>query len=152
MPTMKTVEIRARQVAGFRTEAQAGAHAVTLDQPRPLGTDGGPMPLQLLETALAGCFVGTGYLIARQQKLAVRAIDVQVRGELDIEIGAGRSTAGRAGFTGLDVRIAVDADLSPADKAAFVAEIRRRCPVGENLENPTPVSYHMVEELPDRHD
>jgi uncharacterized OsmC-like protein len=151
MPTMKVVEIRARQVAGFKAEAQAGAHTVVLDQPRPLGTDGGPMPLQLLETALAGCFVGTGYIVARQRKLAVRGIDVQVRGELDIEIGAGRSTEGRAGFTGLDVRIAIDADMSPAEKQAFVAEIRRRCPVGENLENPTPVTYQMVEELAVRH-
>ncbi len=141
MPSMKAVQIRARQVAGFKTEAQAGEHQIVLDQPRPIGTDAGAMPLQLLQTALAGCFVGTGYIIARQRQITVRGIDVEVKGELDTEVSLGKTTEGRAGFTRLEVKITIDADMTPKDKEALVDEIRRRCPVSENLENPTPIRY-----------
>jgi putative redox protein len=144
MPSLKTVAVRARQVAAFKAEAQAGAHTIVLDQPQPLGTDAGAMPLQLLQTALAGCFVGTGYIIARQKKLTVREIRVDVHGELDTDVAAGRSNDGRAGFKGLDVSVSVDGDMTDEQKQAFVEEIRRRCPVSENLENPTPVRYRVA--------
>ncbi|MEW5956915.1 MAG: OsmC family protein [Chloroflexota bacterium] len=144
MANLKSVHIEARQVTGFKNEAQARGHTLIIDQPAPLSSDGGATPLEFLQMALAGCFISTGYIIARQRGLALRGLAVDISGVLDTEIGLGKSTAGRAGYTGLEVKVHLDADLSPAEKEALVAEIRRRCPVSDNLEQPTPVNFSLA--------
>ena len=76
--------------------------------------------------ALAGCFISTGHIIARQRGLSIRGIAVDISGVLDTDIVAGKSTVGRAGYTGLAV-------------------IRRRCSVLDNVEHPTPVTIELAE-------
>lgn len=144
MPTLKTVQIQGRQIAGFKNQAQVREHTLFLDQPPPLGSDAGPTPLELLQMAVAGCFISTGHIIARQRGLHVRGITVDINGVLDTDIVAGKSTAGRAGYTGLKLKVDIDADLTPAEKEAFVAEIRRRCAVLDNVEHPTPVAVALI--------
>ena len=39
----------------------------------------------------------------------------------------------RPGFQALRVKVAIDADLSPAEKQAVLEEIERRCPLADNL-------------------
>ena len=146
MAKLKTLRTHAEYAGPFKATAQAREHQLVLDQPAPLGTNAGAMPLEFLQMALAGCFVGTGYLIARQRQLPVRSIRAEVTGTLDVEVAAGRSEAGRAGFTGLTVNVAVDADLSAKEKEAFIAEVQRRCPVSDNLEHPTPVNFALVQD------
>lgn len=144
MTTLKTVHVQARQLAGFKNEAHARDHTLILDQPQPLGGDGGATPLEFLQMALAGCFISTGYIIARQRGLDVRTIAVDINGALNPEVTAGRNSQDRAGYAGLEVKVQVDGGLSQAEKEAFVAEIRRRCPVSDNLEHPTPLSFDVA--------
>ena len=145
MTTLKTVHIQARQIAGFKNQTQAREHTLIIDQPPPLGSDGGPTPLEFLQMALAGCFISTGHIIARQRGLNIRGIAVDISGVLDTDIVAGKSTVGRAGYTGLAVKVEIDADMTPAEKNAFGAEIRRRCSVLDNVEHPTPVTIELAE-------
>ena len=144
MPNIKTVEIEARQTRGFTISAAARMHNIAIDQPAPLGGDNGPTPLEYLLSSLAGCLIGTAFIIARQRQLAIRGMEVKVEGSLDTDVVGGRCTDCRAGFAQFNVTFVIDADMSPAEKEAFVAEVSHRCPVSDNLRNPTPMIFSVV--------
>lgn len=140
---MKKISVQAKLGPAFAIEVAAGDHRLKIDQPKAGGgTDTGPSPLEYLFAALAGCVGSIGRIVANQQKLPVRGMDIRVEGELDPAVLLGRNTDDRAGFRAITVTVDVDADLTPAQKAAFLHEVDRRCPVSENLLNATPV--HVV--------
>lgn len=127
----KTVVVEVKQGAGFETQCRAGKHVVVIDQPAAAGgTDAGPTPLDVQLMAVGGCVAAIGRIIANQQKLTLRGIEVTVEGQIDTDGLLGKPTA---------ARVTIDADLSAAEKARLVHEIERRCPVEENLLNPTPI-------------
>ena len=64
---------------------------------------------------------------------------------IDPAVLLGRSTGTRAGFQQIVVTVDVDADLSEAQKRAFLQEVDRRCPVSENLLNATPVAVRLAQ-------
>ena len=138
----KKVIVEAVQVDGFKIEAKSRQHVSIVDQPAAGGgADAGPTPLEYLFISLAGCIATIGQIIAKQQRLPVRKIEVDVEGELDTDIFMGKSSDGRAGFTGIQVRTRIDADMSQAEKEAFLKEIDARCPISDNIHNLTPIEF-----------
>ena len=78
----KKVRVEIKQGAGFRTECRSGKHTVIIDQPATAGgTDAGPTPLDYQLMALGGCIAAVGRIIASQQRLAIRGIEVVAEGE-----------------------------------------------------------------------
>jgi uncharacterized OsmC-like protein len=75
----------------------------------------------------------------------LRAIEAVVESELDFAKALGTAQEKRAGFTGFKIVAQVDADMSSADKKKFIEEIASRCPMCDNILNPTPVSYELKE-------
>lgn len=142
---VKTVHVQVRQHGGYRTECAAGKHTVIIDQSTAAGgTDAGPTPLEYQLMALGGCIAAIGRLITNQRKLPVRGFDMEIRGEIDTDPLLGKPSASRVGFRGIEVRVRVDADMTPEEKRKFIEEVEARCPISENLKNPTPV--HVVVE------
>lgn len=134
MPTIKTVTVTAQSLEGWQIEAHARDHVMRIDQPVALrGTDTGPTPLEHLFTALATCIVTTGKIVAFQQRLPYRGMQVEVSGELDTDFLMGRPGAERAGFTEIRVTATIDADLTLEEKQKFLSDVDKRCPVSENL-------------------
>ena len=143
---MKKISVQAKLGPAFAIEVAAGTHVLKIDQPKSGGgTDTGPSPLEYLFAALAGCVGSIGRIVASQQKLPVRDMDIRVEGELDPAVLLGRSTGTRAGFQQIVVTVDVDADLSEEQKRAFLQEVDRRCPVSENLLNATPVAVRLAQ-------
>ena len=143
---MKKIQVQAKLGPAFAIEVAAGGHSLYIDQPKAGGgTDTGPSPLEYLFAALAGCVGSIGRIVANQQRLAVRGMDIHVEGELDPAVLLGRSTGTRAGFQQIVVTVDVDADLSEEQKLAFLHEVDRRCPVSENLLNATPVAVRLAQ-------
>lgn len=142
---MKKISVQAKLGPAFAIEVAAGGHVLNIDQPKAGGgTDTGPSPLEYLFAALAGCIGSIGRIVASQQKLALRGMDIRVEGELDPAVLLGRNTEARAGFQRIVVTVDVDADLDDAQKLAFLHEVDRRCPVSENLLNATPVDVRLA--------
>ena len=142
----KTVKVEIKQGAGFRTECKAGKHIVIIDQPTPGGgTDAGPTPLDVQLMALGGCVAAIGRIMANQQKLVVRGIEVSVEADLDTDGLLGKPTAHRVGFSAITARVKIDADMTPAAKEKFLHDIDMRCPISENLKNITPVSIVLAQ-------
>lgn len=144
---MSAMEMKIEAVAGpkFAIEAQLGSHTCYIDQPKDkMGEDKGPSPLQYLLFSLAGCIGSIGRIIAMQKKIELRGMKITVSGAIDKDFLLGKTTEGRAGFTNIDVKVDVDADLSEEDKKQFVHEIDSRCPVSDNLMNGTTVSVETL--------
>ena len=98
---MKKIQVQAKLGPAFAIEVAAGDHQLYIDQPKAGGgTDTGPSPLEYLFAALAGCVGSIGRIVANQQRLAVRGMDIHVEGELDPAVLLGRSTGTRSVSSG----------------------------------------------------
>ncbi len=145
MPAMKTVEVEAKLGERFTIESQIRGHKLFVDQPAAAGgQDAGPTPLEYLFLSLGGCVGSIGRIVANQKRIALRGMRVTVSGALDANTLMGKAQENRAGFTGITVKVDIDADLSREEKQQFLEEIDRRCPVSDNLQKMTPVSIELV--------
>jgi uncharacterized OsmC-like protein len=125
----------------FKIESKIGNHTVFVDQPKTGGgEDAGPTPLEYFFLSLAGCIATIARIAAKQKRINLRAMDVKVEGELDIEALMGRNLDAHSGFGGITVRAKIDADMTKEEKEAFLHEVDRRCPVSDNIHNVTPVT------------
>jgi putative redox protein len=139
---IKTVSVNAVQKEGFTVEARSRQHISYVDQPTAGGgTDCGPTPLEYLFISLAGCIVNIGYIVAKQRRLPLRKIEVNVEGELDTDVFMGKRTDMRAGFSGIRVHVNIDADMTQEEKEAFLRDVDARCPISDNLHALTPIDY-----------
>jgi uncharacterized OsmC-like protein len=119
-----------------------GNHVALVDQPKAGGgTDSGPSPLDYLFVSLAGCIATIGHIIAKQRSLPVRGIQVNVEGELDLDILMGKRKDARAGFEGIRVITTIDADMTQAEKEQYLREIDERCPISDNIHKMTPMQF-----------
>jgi len=124
----------------------AGPHTVVVDQPAAAGgTDQGPTPLDYQLISLGGCITAIGRIIANQRQLPVRGIRVSIEGELNTDRLLGKPTQDRTGFSSIKAVVEIDADLSREEKARLLQEIDGRCPISDNLKNPTPVAIVLAE-------
>jgi len=144
--TTYKVRVDVKEVKNRIVEGKIRNHTLYIDQPKEFGADDtAPTPPETLAFALGSCFVSTGRLIAMQKKINLRAIEAVVECELDFANALGVSQEKRAGYTGFKIIAKIDADMSPDDKKNFLQEISSRCPMCDNILNPTPISYELKE-------
>ena len=142
MAPNKTVKTSIKNLDGYKVELKARDHVLYIDQPPAGGgKDEGPTPLEYLFFALGGCVATVGKIIAMQQRIDLRGIEVEVEGDLNLEVLMGKSTEDRSGFSDIRVTVKVDADMTQAEKEKFVEAIDARCPISDNILNSTPVSF-----------
>jgi putative redox protein len=135
---IKTVRANGRLGEKFSVEVDCGSHQIIMDQPTTaLGDDLGPTPLELILAALAGCFGTVGRFLAHQRKIELRGMRFEIEGDYDPAGLLGRDASVRSGFQSLSMNVAIDADLTFEEKAEFLKEVERRCPLADNLMNGT---------------
>lgn len=146
MAAIKKVKVSAKGLDGFLIETKAGAHTAYVDQPPTMGgTDKGPTPLDYVFISLAGCMITIAKIVANQKRITIRDIEVNVEGELNLEVLRGQNNEERAGFTGFRIEMKLDADLTKEEKLAFIEEVDRRCPISDNLMNATRVELALLD-------
>jgi putative redox protein len=146
MASMKTVKVTATGPEGWVVKTMSGKHESIVDQPTAMGgTDSGPTPLDYIFVALGGCLVTIAKIVAGQQKIDLRGVEVEISGDLNLDVLRGQEKNERAGFTSFNAQVKVDADLTREEKEAFLEEVDKRCPVSDNLMNITPVSIQLAE-------
>lgn len=133
--------VNAKSAEGFRIDVAARDHVFVIDQAETMGgKNEGPNPMEFVLAALAGCMVTVGKIIAMQERLPIVGLDVKVEADLDVSVLMGKAE-GSAGMSGIKATIHVDApQLSREEIETFVQKIEKRCPVTDNLKNPTPIS------------
>ena len=136
----KTVCVEAVMGGKFKLTSTIGKHTLHVDQPEMAGgTGAGPTPLEYFLLSLAGCISTIGRIVANQKKIPLRSMVLKVQGELDTDVLLGKNNISRAGFSPLNVRVDIDADLTHEEKEAFLKEVELRCPISDNILNATPL-------------
>ena len=144
MPEM-TVHVEASMGDGWVLECRTGNLTVYIDQDREHGgEEKGPEPMPYVLLGLAGCIGAIGRIIARQQRIPLHGMEVSIEADLDTDYLMGRTVEGRAGFTVVRATVDIDADITREEKEAFLAEIDRRCPVTDVLQNGTTIDFIVV--------
>lgn len=127
------VKVSSKIEKTFRVEVGC-SNPFIVDQPvAGGGQNEGPNPLEIFLASLSACICTIGKIVANQQRLRVKSIEVNVEGDIDKDFLMGLTTEGRAGFTEIRVFIKVDAKMTQEEKEAFVLEIERRCPIADNI-------------------
>ena len=118
---------------------------LTVDEPPSLGgIDAGANPVEDLLAAYAGCLNVVLNLVAQERNLALPNLRLDVTGTLNPAKLFGQETSERPGFQAIDVQIRTDAPLADDVLHDLLREAKSRCPINDNLANPTPISYAIA--------
>jgi uncharacterized OsmC-like protein len=106
--------------------------------------DNGITPIEYLLVGLASCLTAGVASVAQNRGIQLRSIESTVEGNHDIRGILGVDSDVRNGFNGVKVTFNIDADASPEDIEALVAQSQKRSAVFDALTNPTDVTVEVV--------
>jgi uncharacterized OsmC-like protein len=104
--------------------------------------DRGATPVELVLAGLASCLTAGIAAVAQLREIQLRSVQATLEGGMDIRGILGADPEVRNGFDGIKVTYKIDADASPDDIKALVAQSQKRSAVYDIITNPTNV---MVE-------
>ena len=124
--------------------ARSRQFTLTIDEPEGLGgTDQGANPVEFLLAAYAGCLNVMGHIVARELGFGLKSIRIEAEGDLNPAKVFGHQTTDRPGYKEIRVNIFPEAEADESTLAKWLEIIESRCPVNDNLINPTPVKINL---------
>lgn len=107
----------------------------------------GPSPLEYLLAGYAGCINAVGKLVAKEQGITLKSLQVEVSGSLSLDKYQGRISYDRAGFKSIQVVVKPTSDATLEELKSWIETVEDRCPIQDNLINPTPVELTLLKEF-----
>lgn len=101
--------------------------------------DQGATPVEIVLSALASCLTGGIAAIAQNRGIQLHKVEAAVEGDMDLYGILGIDADVRNGFSAIRVSFNIDADASPDEIAALVAQSQKRSAVFDIITNPTNV-------------
>lgn len=140
-----TFKITGRNANSTRLDIEARQFKFIADEDASFGgLDEGPNPLEYLLGGYASCLNVIAHLVAKEQNIQLRGLEINITGnDLNPAKVLGQPTTERTGFQSLDVQFEVDSDADQATLEKWIEEVKGRCPVGDNLANPTPIKISV---------
>jgi uncharacterized OsmC-like protein len=124
-----------------RIVVSARQFKIIIDEPPALGgEDKGANPVEYLLSAFAGCLNVVAHLVAKEMGINIKRLEIQIDGELNTDRLQGKKTTERAGFRIINVNMKIDSDADSGTLERWLAAVKDRCPVSDNIANPTPVN------------
>lgn len=105
--------------------------------------DRGATPTEHVLAALASCLIGGVASVAQHRNIQLRSVTAIVEGKMNVLGILGADPDIRNGFSGINVHFDIDADASPDDIAALVAQSQKRSAVFDIVTNPTRVTVEV---------
>ena len=93
--------------------------------------------------ALGSCLTAGIAAVAQQRKIQLRSVNATVEAAMDLHGILGADPDIRNGFSDIKVSYVIDADASPADIEALVAQSQKRSAVYDVLTNPTNITVQV---------
>jgi len=106
----------------------------------------GPCPVEYILAGYAGCLNIVGGIVAKELNIEIKSLKIEILGALDVDKYLGASTKERAGFQAIEVIVNPISDASSEEIEKWIEIVESRCPVQDNLFNPTPISLKLVQE------
>jgi len=105
--------------------------------------DKGATPVELVLVGLASCLTAGVAAVAQNRDIQLKSVTATLEGGMDIQGILGIDTDVRNGFDGIKVKYTIDADASPDDIKALVAQSQKRSAVYDIVTNPTNVTVEV---------
>ena len=143
-----TFIIEGKSQTAARLEAKARQFSIVIDEPPVLGGDDlGANPVEYLLSSYAGCINVVAHLTARELGINLEKLRIEIQGNINPARLFGKSDEERAGFKQIDVQFIPETDASQEEIENWMATIKNRCPINDNLANPTPLTFNLIHEL-----
>jgi len=140
-----TFSVNAHSENPTKTVINARGFELIVDEPQELGgTNAGLNPVEVVLAAFSGCLNVMSHVVAREMNFELRGVNINLSGVLDPARFTGAETTGRAGYKQINVEIIPDTDADDATLQKWLQTIESRCPVSDNLTNPTPVHLTIL--------
>jgi uncharacterized OsmC-like protein len=106
--------------------------------------DNGMTPVEFVLVGLASCLTAGVAAVAQNREIQLRSVSATIEGAMDVRGILGVDSDVRNGFSDVKVTYNIDADASPDDIKALVAQSQKRSAVYDIITNPTNVSVEVV--------
>lgn len=103
----------------------------------------GASPLEYVLAGYAGCINAVGRVVAKEQGLILKALQVEISATLSLDKYQGVESAARAGFEFIDVVVRPSSDAELEDLQEWILAVKKRCPIHDNLLNITPINLEL---------
>ncbi|MFA4639510.1 OsmC family protein [Pyrococcus kukulkanii] len=135
MAKYKELEIKVvgKAVSPTKTKVKAGNYEIIMDK---LGGEA-PSPIEYVIAALVGCINIVGHMVAKDMGFEIKNLEIEVTGIFNPAKFMGQN-GDRAGFKSIKAIVKVDADVDEETLKEWLKRVEERCPVSDNLANPTP--------------
>ena len=100
-------------------------------------------PVEMVLAGLASCLTAGVASVAQLRDIQLRSVTATVEGGMDIRGILGADSDVRNGFDGIKVHFRIDADATPDEIKALVAQSQKRSAVFDALTNPTNVTVEV---------
>ena len=135
-------------VEGFFGLGEEQTHKTTFsfdnDHPEIFASeDLGATPVELVLVGLASCLTAGVAAVAQNREVQLRSVTATLEAGMDIQGILGIDKDVRTGFDGIKVTFDIDADASPDDIKAIVAQSQKRSAVYDVVTNPTNVTVNV---------
>ena len=95
--------------------------------------------MELLLVSLASCLTAGVAAVAQNREIQLRSVSAALEGDMDVRGILGVDPDVRNGFSQIKVTYKIDADATPEDIEALVAQSQKRSAVFDIVTNPTNV-------------
>lgn len=101
-----------------------------------------PSPIEYLLASYAGCLNIVGNIIAGEMGIKIQDLRVEITGVFN-PAKLLSNKGDRAGYKEIKVKVMVKSDADEETLIKWLSRVRERCPVEDNLANPTPIEYSV---------
>ena len=97
-----------------------------------------------MPASFASCLTAGVAAVAQNRQIQLRRVSATIEGAMDVRGSLGMDSDVRNGFSNIKVTYDIDADASPADVRAIVAQSQKRSAVFDLITNPTDVTVEVT--------
>jgi uncharacterized OsmC-like protein len=105
--------------------------------------DRGATPVEMVLVGLASCLTAGVASVAQNREIQLKSVTATIEGDMNVLGILGADSDVRNGFSGIEVTYDIDADASPEDIEAVVAQSQKRSAVYDIVTNPTNVAVKV---------
>lgn len=104
-----------------------------------------PNPYEYILAGFAGCLNSIGQLVAAEQGLALKSLQIEITANLNLPDVAQPANT-RPGFDRIEIALKPSSSATLAALQKWLAEVQRRSPVYDSLVNNTPVDVVLFKD------
>jgi uncharacterized OsmC-like protein len=105
--------------------------------------DNGPTPVEFVLVGLSTCLTAGLAAVAQNRNIQLNSVKARIEGDMNILGILGGDPEVRNGFNDIRVHFDIDADASPAEIEALVAQSQKRSAVFDVITNPSNVTVSV---------